>query len=91
MRDKEEPTQKILYLESITANAYWLKREAFKIIDGVLYIIGEDEDKKLVIPTSLKEQALRMNHDIPLAAHQGIDRTKARVKEKFYWHSLQQM
>ena len=87
MRTKEEPTQKTIYLESNAAKAYWVNREAFQLIDGVLYVTQED-DKKLVLPAGLKEEALRLNHDIPSSAHQGIDRTKSRVKERFYWHTL---
>ncbi|KAH3892749.1 hypothetical protein DPMN_016877 [Dreissena polymorpha] len=48
----------------------------------------EDSDKKLVLPDSLRDQALSLNHDKPLAAHQGIDRTKARIKERFQLHTL---
>jgi transposase InsO family protein len=88
LKTKEEPSQKNLYLENNAVKSYWLNREAFELIDGVLYMMGDDEDKKLVLPTSLRDQALKINHDIPLAAHQGIDRTKARIKEKFYWYTL---
>jgi hypothetical protein len=31
---------------------------------------------------------MSLNHDLPSAAHQGVTRTKAKVKEKFYWHRL---
>lgn len=74
-------------MEGNASKAYWINREAFELIDDVLYVM-EEADKKLVIPASLKKQAMTLNRDIPLAAHQGIDRTKARVKEKFYWHTL---
>lgn len=88
LKTEEEPTQKILYLRSNASKAYWLNREAFELIDGVLYVLGEDEDKKFVLPKGLKEEALRLDYDIPSAAHQGIDRTKARIKEKIYLHTL---
>lgn len=83
-----EPEQKVLYLGNTATKAYWINREAFEIIQGVIYVLGEDGEKKLVIPASLKEEALRVVHDIPSAAHQGVKRTKARAKEKFFWHTL---
>ncbi|KAH3775397.1 hypothetical protein DPMN_176799 [Dreissena polymorpha] len=56
MRTQEEPSHKDLYLESNASKAYWINREAFELIDGVLYVM-EDSDKKLVFPASLREQA----------------------------------
>ena len=40
------------------------------------------------MPTSLKEEAIQLSHDIPSAAHQGVARSKARMKEKFYWYGM---
>ena len=37
---------------------------------------------------SLKELAVQMNHDLPSAGHQGIARTKERVRERFMWHGM---
>ena len=57
----------------------------FKLVDSVLFrqkIISNDLE--LVVPDSLKEQALFLHHYISSAAHQGIARTKAKLKEKFF-------
>ena len=78
---------KDIYLASPSAKAYWLNKEAFEVIDSVHYV-ESDGDKKLYVPSSLREQAISLNHDVPSAAHQGINRTKAKVKEKFYWHRM---
>ena len=40
------------------------------------------------VPKSLRELAVKWNHDIPSAGHQGRQRTKERVKEKFTWYGL---
>ena len=59
------------------------------VIEGVLYRqTNEGEEKDLVLPSSLKEEAIRLNHDLPSAGHQVIARTKARVKEKVYWYKI---
>ena len=39
----------------------------------------------LVIPDSLKAEVLITNHDIPMAGHQGMDRTEVRIQQHFYW------
>ena len=44
----------------------------------------------LVMPSSLKEKALLLNNDLSAAGHKGIARTKARAKDKFYWHGFGQ-
>ncbi len=41
-----------------------------------------------MIPQELKEQAIRWHHDIPSSGHQGVARTKAKLKEKFFWFHL---
>lgn len=83
------PSERDLFRASPAAKAYWLNKEQFDIIDGVLYRRRDKEsDMDLVVPESLKEIAMRVSHDPPSAGHQGISRTKARMKERFYWHGM---
>ena len=50
---------------------------------GVLYQNDANTgDKRLVLPKSLQEQAMRLNHGLLSAGHQGIIHTKERMKEK---------
>ncbi|MCW4335780.1 MAG: RNase H-like domain-containing protein [Candidatus Thiodiazotropha endolucinida] len=83
------PGESELFIASPAAKSYWLNKEQFVLIDGVLY---QNEvmsgDKKLVIPKELRELAVKWNHDLPSAGHQGVARTKERVKEKFTWFGL---
>jgi len=46
------------------------------------------EDVELEVPRESQETALQWHHDIPSAAHQGVTRTKAKLKEKFIWFHL---
>ena len=88
---KEEPAEKDLFIASIRAKSYWLDRKLFKLIDGVLYRQKPEVDMGdwlLVVPESLKKSVLSLHHDIPSAGHQGIARTKARLKEKFFWFQM---
>ena len=66
-----------------------MNKKLFTLIDGVLFRKRLDrQDIELVVPASLKEQAMLWHHDIPSAGHQGVDRTKAKLKEKFFWVRL---
>ena len=56
-----------------------------KLIDGVLYRQKPDQDTGdwlLAIPESLKETVLSLHHDLPTAGHQGVARTRSRMKKK---------
>jgi len=82
------PEEGALFLTSPAGKYYWLNKEMLCLVDGVLYMDTGQEDKKLVVPDSLKEKAVSLNHDLPSAAHQGIARTKAKMKEKFFWYGM---
>lgn len=83
------PGEGIIFLASPEAKYYWLNKELFQLVDGVLFKKKLDStDLELVVPDSLKEQAMAWHHDIPSAGHQGVARTKAKLKEKFFWVRL---
>ena len=89
LKTQEEPDQGILFLSSPESKYYWVNKDMFKLVDGVLFRQKTDsKDVELVVPDSLKDQALFLHHDIPSAAHQGIARTKAKLREKFFWVRL---
>ena len=70
------PRQGDLFIANPAAKAYWLDKERFCLIEGVLYKEADSGDKKLVVPDSLKELAVKGGHDLPSSGHQGIARTK---------------
>ena len=70
-----------MFIASPATKSYWLNKEQFVLIDGVLFQEDKTGDKKLVIPGTLREEAVRGCHDLPSAGHQGIARIKERVRE----------
>ncbi|CAM5158327.1 unnamed protein product [Natator depressus] len=50
---------------------------------------GEGEScgmrRQLVVPQKYRRKLLSLAHDIPLAGHQGIRRTRQRLLQNFYW------
>ena len=80
------PRESALFSYSLAAKSFWLNKESFVPIDGVLY---ENElisgDKKLVVSKSL---AVQCCHDLQLAGLQERRCTKQRVNEKYSWYGL---
>jgi hypothetical protein len=88
LKDGTEPAESALFLSSPAEKYYWINRNMFRLVDGVIYMGEETEHIKLDVPVNLRSQVLSLNHDTPSAGHQGIARTKAKVKEKFFWYNL---
>lgn len=80
LEEQKRPEEGTLFLSSPQAKYYWLNKELFQLIDGVLFRkkLAEDQDLLLVVPDSLKSTALLLHHDIPSSGHQGVARTKPR-------------
>ena len=61
-------------------------RDRFKIDDkGVIRKTGSSESDRLLVPGNLREEVLALVHANPSSGHQGVQRTKLRVREYFYW------
>jgi transposase InsO family protein len=87
--DAREPSEAELFVSSPAAKSYWLNKEQLVLIEGVLYEDdGMSGEKRLILPASLREQAMKLNHELPSSGHQGVKRTKERVKEKYAWYGL---
>ena len=41
--------------------------------------------EQLVLPLKCRSTVLKLSHDIPAASHLGIDKTKDRVLQRYYW------
>ena len=89
LRDKATPSEGALFLASPAAKFYWINKERCILINNMLHCRNkEGTDTCLVLPSSMKECALKLNHDIPLAGHQGVGQTRLRMKEKFAWFQM---
>ena len=69
----------------------WLQWDRLKVIDGVLYRVGQethagcDAPLQLVVPISMRPMIMRYLHDNKTGGHLGINKTVASVKQRFYW------
>ena len=67
----------------------WVNRESFHLVRGIICKCSEEQNL-LWVPQSLREEVIRQNHDLPSAAHQGRERTAARIKLKYVWYGMSQ-
>lgn len=44
--------------------------------------------KQLVVPTKFRRQILQLGHDIPMAGHLGIKKTRERILKYFFWSEI---
>ena len=61
--------------------------EQFKIHGKVLYRRNPSQGRKflLCIPSILRRKVIEFCHDDPSSSHMGIDKTVARVSERYWW------
>ena len=88
LEDGVTPNTGDLKLASAEKRNYWVHREFYFLADNILYRKGEDVRDLVVVPSSMQEEVLRLCHDVASAAHQGTARTKARVKQSFFWYRM---
>ena len=41
-----------------------------------------------VVPDSLKEEIMSLNHDLPLTGHMGIVKTVSRIRNSYIWYKM---
>ena len=45
-------------------------------------------DRRLCVPSTMRDDILRANHESPIAGHLGVARTAHRINKRFYWPNL---
>ena len=87
LEEGKEPDQGELHLAGPEEKYMWVNRKLCKIRAGMLYFVHRGEEK-LSIPGVLRKEAFRLCHAVPTAGHQGVNRTKDRVKREFWWFRM---
>ena len=89
LRTGDMPPENEMGSLSPASKFYLLNREAFfihKFHNVVFHDNGVTEVP--VIPDAGKEAILNLCHDNPCSGHPGVENTKSKVKEKFFWYKL---
>lgn len=56
--------------------------------EKVLYY-ERNGNKKIIVPEKLREKVISLHHDVPTAGHAGVKKTVHRIREKFWWKTLE--
>lgn len=54
----------------------------------VFTTVTDEVLKQVIVPSKFRKQILSLGHDIPLAGHMGIKKTKERILRNFYWPGI---
>ena len=83
------PSDQEIMLAGVSEKFYWLNRGMFMAADGLIMQKGQEDGRDLlVVAGEMKEEVMRICHSIPSAAHQAYERTKMRVKGRYFWHRM---
>ena len=85
--DKDIPSNASLKLSSRATKYLWLAKDLVFLENKMLFV-KKDELNLLLVPRDLKLSVLEVCHDLPTSGHQGVEGTKARVGQHFYWHTM---
>ena len=89
----ERPNWETVSEENETIKTYWFLWKQLHIRSDLLYKLWEDPTStsgtwQLILPATLRNEALNFLHDHVSAGHLGQHKTLARVRQRFYWHGL---
>lgn len=77
------------------ANEIKTESSHYRLYQSVLMRVDDQSDSShapsnllVVIPDSLKRRVLCEYHDAPYGGHLGLDKTYARLKNKYYWRNM---
>ena len=63
---------------------------------GILHCITKRVDvekeklKQILVPKDLRKKVIKVAHDMMLAGHMGVNKTKDRILTNFYWPEIHQ-
>ena len=93
IENNETPDKTELGSHSEETKCLYSRRRALSIINGVLTRQSQTsrsgtEVTQVILPSALREKVLHQLHDLRISGHLGIQRTIARVNQRFYWPGL---
>lgn len=54
----------------------------------VFTTVTDEVLKQVIVPSKFRKQILSLSHDIPLAGHMGIKKTRERILRNFFWPGI---
>ena len=88
LRDQVTPPKEDINLAGPEEKFYWGTRASFFLDQEVIWYDNPHGAPLLVVPNQLKNHVIFTNHDLPSAGHQSFERTRDRLKAKYFWYQL---
>jgi len=90
LREGWQPSIEELSAQSPTIKQLWINRSLLILENENLWYLwkGEKENKLWVVPQHLTKTVFKLAHAHPMSGHRGRDVTSRRVKQLFFWSSL---
>ena len=82
------PDEGSVFISSPGAKYYWIHKEELKLNKGILWRKKPENNMVMVIPRTLRETLVKGYHDLPSSGHQGVDRTKLKIQQKYFWYGM---
>ena len=89
--EQAKPTWRDISAASPHTKILWAQWDRLSIHSGMLYRSIETDKRKstqLVVPKKHRDEVMKLNHDIPTAAHLGQKPTLKRVQNDFFWPEM---
>ncbi len=90
MQSPKEESGK-LFLQSAAVKHWWVCRKQLVEEGGILYYEWQSETGpilQLLVPSTLKEEALNACHDSMIGGHLGEKKTLGKLKRRFTWYGM---
>ena len=55
---------------------------------GILMVKNPKGEAQIVLPKQMVQEVLSLAHEAPSAGHLGVDKTLAKVRDRFYWPTM---
>ena len=93
VNEAQRPPKEAVSADSKSLKTLWRQWDRLVVKHGILYRQNDQTDSnevvhQLVTPRKYRETILYACHDIPSAAHLGMDKTLSRLKQAFYWPGM---
>ena len=87
------PEQSEVTLCSPSVKYFYINRHQLVFKNELLlYRWKDNHSEKLlfVVPDSMKEEIMSLNHDLPLTGHMGITKTVSRIHSSYIWYKMKE-
>ena len=95
LKSEHKPAWPTVASHSASTKMYWAQWSSLRLRDGVVYRLwetpaGDSVTWQLLLPKTLRSEALYQLHNTSTSGHLGISKTLGRVRERYYWIGCRQ-